>query len=982
MRFFPAAALALLSLLHGTATAAAPEPAPERHPGGNHWALQPVAAPVPPATRDALWPRNAIDRFVLARLEREGLAPAPEAGRLDWLRRVSFDLVGLPPSPRQIESFLGDPRPDAHERVVDELLGSPRHGERWAQQWLDVVRYADTHGFEVNTERPNAWPYRDYVIRAFNNDTPYDRFIREQIAGDALGEDAATGFLITASVLLPGQIGADEPSKRLARQDSLDEIVMNLGQTFLGLSVGCARCHDHKFDPITQRDYYAMQAFVAGVEYEERELRTPEAEAMRAEQRRLKARVDAVDRDLARFAPLARPGQGPGKPTDARSNSIAFAPIAARFVRFSIHDANRHPTLGVIEPCIDEFEILADEPTPRNVALASLGTRVSASGSRTSESHRLEHVTDGRYGNGRSWMSDEAGRGWLLFELPDAVRIRGIVWSRDREGRFADRLPTAYTLEAGLSPDAMQCLASVPPPRAPVNPRSNVDRFPAAKAKRIRFAIRATNGLEPCIDELEVFDTAGRNVALASAGTTARSSGDTVVPRRHELRQINDGEYGNSRSWMSNETGKGWVELEFPTECTIDRVVWARDRAGEFADRLATDYSIELADASGVWRRVADAGDRAPHVPGRNEPAAFSVQGLPPAEAAEATRLLGERKALAALAKASDGGQRAFAGNFRKPDAIHLLNRGDPEQPKDAVVPAVPAVFGGLKLGADSDDGERRKALAGWIAAPRNPLAARVMANRVWQGHFGTGLVDTPSDFGRNGAKPTHPELLDWLADEFVRGGWSVKRLHRLVVLSATYRQSARVDPAAQARDADDRLLWRYPSRRLEAEMLRDSMLAAAGTLNPAMYGRGFDLFDVRGGLSGFKPVESYRGEGLRRMIYAHKVRREREAVFGAFDCPDAGQSTARRRESTTPIQAINLFNSRFTLDASEALAAGVRREAGAEVESQIRCAWRRTLGREPSADELRDAGPAVRAHGLATLCRALFNSNEFVFVP
>ncbi|KAB2663916.1 MAG: DUF1553 domain-containing protein, partial [Verrucomicrobia bacterium] len=225
-------------------------------------------------------------------------------------------------------------------------------------------------------------------------------------------------------------------------------------------------------------------------------------------------------------------------------------------------------------------------------------------------------------------------------------------------------------------------------------------------------------------------------------------------------------------------------------------------------------------------------------------------------------------------------------------------------------------------------------------------------------------------------------ELLDWLADEFVRGGWSVKRLHRLVVLSATYRQSARVDPAAQARDADDRLLWRYPSRRLEAEMLRDTMLAAAGTLNPAMYGRGFDLFDVRGGLSGFKPVESYRGEGLRRMIYAHKVRREREAVFGAFDCPDAGQSTARRRESTTPIQAINLFNSRFTLDASEALAAGIRREAGAEVESQIRCAWRRTLGREPSADELRDAGPAVRAHGLATLCRALFNSNEFVFVP
>ncbi len=798
----------------------------------DHWSFQPVANPAPPATSDGAWPRNAIDRFVLARLEREGMHPAPEADRVAWLRRVCFDLTGLPPSPEQVAGFVADPRPDAYERVTDELLGSPRYGEHWAQHWLDVVRYADTHGFEVNTERPNAWPYRDYVIRAFNDDTPYDRFIREQIAGDATGADAATGFLVTASVLLPGQIGKDEPSKRQARQDSLDEIVTNIGQTFLGLTVGCARCHDHKFDPIPQRDYYAMQAFVAGVEYEERDLRTPEAEARRKEIAQLKAHVAKLDQELARFAPLAKSG---------------------------------------------------------------------------------------------------------------AVR-------------------------------------------PPVNARVNTDRFAPAKAKRVRFTIKATNNLEPCLDELEVFDIAGRNIALASGGVTATSSGDTVVADRHELRQINDGQYGNSRSWMSNEKGKGWVALELAEEAMIDRVVWGRDREGKYTDRLAVDYVIEIADATGEWRVVADASDRAKsgteEKKRKEKPAVFSTEGLSAEEAKAATALLQEKAALEAKMNAMDSGLKAFAGTFRTPDDIHLLNRGDPEQPKAAIAPAALSVLGAVALPPETAERERRVALAEWIASPQNPLTARVMVNRIWQGHFGAGLVETPSDFGHNGARPSHPELLDWLASEFMRSGWSVKHLHRLIVLSATYRQASRIDPAAQARDADDRLLWRYPSRRLEAEMIRDTMLFVSGRLDLKMYGPGFNLFDKRGGLSGFQPVESYSGDGLRRMIYAHKVRREREAVFGAFDCPDAGQATARRRDSTTPIQALNLFNSQFTIDEANAFAARVTREAGADVNGQIRGVYLCALSREPSADELRDGASVAREHGLATLCRALFNSNEFLFLP
>ena len=324
----------------------------------------------------------------------------------------------------------------------------------------------------------------------------------------------------------------------------------------------------------------------------------------------------------------------------------------------------------------------------------------------------------------------------------------------------------------------------------------------------------------------------------------------------------------------------------------------------------------------------------------------------------------------------------AFAGVFRKPDDIHLLHRGDPEQPKDPVFPAVPVVLGGLKLAREAEESERRRVLADWIADAANPLTARVMVNRIWQGHFGVGLVETASDFGRSGTKPSHPELLDWLATEFVREGWSIKRMHRLIVLSATYRQSSRVEPVGAARDSDVRWLWRYPSRRMESEVMRDSMLWVSGQLNLSMGGRGFDLFNNRGGLSGFKPVETYSGAGLKRMVYAHKVRREREAVFGAFDCPDAGQSTARRRESTTPIQALNLLNSRFTVEQAEAFGRRVESEVGGDAVRQVERSYALALGRRPTQQELGTVVPVVREHGPAVLARALFNSNEFLFVP
>jgi hypothetical protein len=965
-----------------------PAPAAKKPSGDGHWAFQPVSSPSVPAVRESAWPRHAIDSFILAELEKKGLPPSAEADPGSWLRRVSLDLTGLPPSPDEVTAFLAavadaEQREAAYAAAVDRLLASPHYGERQAQHWLDLVRYADTHGFEVNTERPNAWPYRDYVIRAFNDDRPYDRFLHEQIAGTGPEGDAATGFLLTASVLLPGQIGKDEPSIRLARQDSLDEIVVNISQTFLGLSVGCARCHDHKFDPVSQREYFAMQAFVAGVEYEDRELRTPEAMAGRAKADALRSRIGEIDNQLGTFAPLAQPGRVSLPPPDPRGESAEFPATEAVAVRFSIHDANLHPALGLIEPCLDEFEVFTAAEPAVNAALASHGAVAGAAGSKESERHRLAHLNDGQYGNDRSWMSDAIGTGQITISFPQPTHVSRAAWSRDRLGQLTDRLPTAWTLEVCGRDGSWRTVAERRPLRPAVNPRANTDRFASVTAQQLRFVITATNSLEPCLDEVEVFSTQNVNVARAAGITTGS---DSTVPGRHERAFLNDGLPGNEHSWISGEQGKGTVVLTFPEPVEIDRVVWGRDRTGKFEDRLPTEYRIEIRDGDG-WRTVADSADRRPFVAGMDSGPAFTVAGLPPEDKAAALALLAQKKEAEGALREVQGGQLVFGGKFRQPDRIHVLRRGDPEQPMDETGPAAPAVLGSLALEPATPEADRRVALANWLAQPSHPLTARVMVNRLWQSHFGTGIVSTPSDFGLAGSPPSHPALLDWLAGEFVRNGWSVKAMHRLMVLSAAYRQASSVlaNPAGEAAlrvDADVRLLWRYPNRRMEAESLRDTMLAAAGLLNPAMFGRGYDLFDQRGGLSGFQPIESFSGDGLRRMVYAHKIRREREAVFGAFDCPDAGQSTDRRRESTTPIQALNLFNSRFTAETAAALAARLERECPTDADARIRRLFLLCLGRAPSAVEAAAIRATLAESSLVNVCRTMLNANAFVFWP
>jgi hypothetical protein len=793
----------------------------------DHWAFRPVTRPAVPAVASP-WARTPIDRFILARLAKEGLKPSPEADRATLIRRLRFDLLGLPPTPEEIDAFVNDPAADAYERLVERYLASPHFGERWARHWLDVVRFAESNGFEMNQPRPNAWPYRDYVIRAFNEDRPYDRFVREQLAGDALGADEATGFLVAGPW---DQVKSPDPALTAQqRADELHDIVSTTGSTFLGLTVGCARCHNHKFDPVSQKDYYGMVAVFAGVQHGDRPLRTADSERRRKEAEDVRRQVAAVGAELQGLEPLAQP-KGP------------------------------------------------------------------------------------------------AGR------------------------------------------------------RLPVNPRLNVERFAPVKAKYVRFLVEATNNLEPCLDELEVF-TGGaepHNVALASAGGQASSSGNfSAAPAIHRLDHINDGRYGNSRSWISNQVGRGWVQVELKEPSVIDRVVWARDREGVFADRLPTRYHIEVAADPDSWTVVASSDDRLSFGSKATIPS-----GLGEKEQAAWKRLIARRADLERRLAELERSVLVYAGSFTKPEPTHRLQRGDATQPREVVAPAALSEFGPpLKLAEAAPERDRRLALAKWITDPHHPLTARVMVNRLWQYHFGQGIVPTPSDFGLNGGKPSHPELLDWLADDFVTHGWDLKHVHRLIVLSATYRQASAARAGGLTADAQDRLLWRYPPRRLEAEPLRDAVLAVSGKLDLRMGGPGFDLFEPNTNyVKVYVPKKEFGPAEWRRMVYENKPRMQLDDTFGTFDCPDAGQIAPKRNTSTTALQALALMNGRFIVQQADLFAERLRREAGDDSAAQARRGFRLAFGREPTAEESAAAAKVIRAHGTAAFCRALLNANEFLWV-
>ena len=778
----------------------------------NHWSFQPVKRPV----------GAGIDGFVLAKLQEKGLTMSPAADKATLIRRLYLVMHGMPPTPQEVVAFQNDTQPDAYARLVDRVLASPRYGERWARHWMDVVRYADTNGFETNRERKTAFHYRDWIVESFNADKPYDRFIKEQIAGDALGADAANGFLVAGPLDIVKS--PDINLTLMQRQDELADMVNTTGTAFLGLTMGCARCHNHKFDPILQKDYYAMQAVFAGVNLGERPLRKPDA--------------------------------------------------------------------------AKELAALQAEEATKTVELESFRQKAAL-----------------------------AGAGGKL--------------------------------------------------RVPVNAKLNEETFAAVDAVAVKFTIVATNSAEPCIDELEIYDEAGRNVALN--GKTV-ASGTLPGFAMHKLEHINDGRTGNDRSWISNTAGRGWVQIDLPAKTRIARIVWGRDREGRFTDRVATQYKIEAAAEPEQWKTVASSDDRQPFN-GKAAPNAFLAQLSPPdAEAARKVQaeIADLKKSIAAIS----GVEKGWAGTFSRPGKTHRLYRGEPMQKREVVAPDALSVLGTLGLAVEEPEQRRRVMLAEWIASPQNPLTARVLVNRLWHYIFGHGIVDTPSDFGANGSRPTHPELLDWMADEFVKSGWSIKHIQRLILLSATFQQSSAPRADAAKLDADGRLLWRYTPRRLEAEAIRDSMLTVSGALDLKMGGPGFYLMDVvEENVMHYFPKEKYTPAEFRRMVYQFRIRQTTDSVFSSLDCPDGGSVMPRRSRSNTPLQALNLFNSTFVLQQADILAKRLRAEAGEQPEAQAALAFRLFYARAPDAFEQASSAAMIGEHGLPSFARALYNTSEFLFV-
>jgi hypothetical protein len=880
------------------AWAAEQESSPSRA-GTDWWSLQPPVERAMPVVRDAAWVRNAIDHFVLAKLDSVGLRPSARADGRTLIRRITFDLTGLPPTPEEVRQFLDDPAPDAYEKLVDRLLASPHYGERWARHWLDVVRYGESHGFERDQLRPNSWPYRDWVIDALNADMPYDRFAKLQLAGDAIAPEdptavLATGFLVAGPFDDAGQSQQSLVMRAVVRADEMEDVVGVTAQTFLGLTAHCARCHDHKFDPISQADYFRLVSALSGVRQGERSVATSataQRELASAETRlaELRQRLAAIE-DPARQRVLARKSATP-VPTPP-------APVA----RWSFDDDFK-----------DAFGAL--HGMPQGGATRDAGRlRLDGSSAFVATAPLAKPLKEKTL---EAWVSmsnlKQAGGGVIAVQTPDGGAFDAIV--------FGEREPATWM--AGSDGYRRYQSLGGPPEGKPV--------------ERLHVAI--TYAADGTIAAYRNGQPYGK--PYKSNGPHAFDAGraQVVFGLRHSPA-------GGGKMF------EGFVHLAHLYDRALTAEEVARSAASQGVVVLPDELIAELTPQ-----------DRATH-------AELTAQ-IP---ALESTRR-----------RLADG--KAYAVVPRQPDAPTRVElRGNPALPGAVVPPggltSLPAPSADFGLPPDAPEAERRAKLAEWVASNDNPLTARVIANRLWHYHFGAGIVDTPNDFGFNGARPTHPELLDWLALELVRNNWSLKSLHRTIVTSATYRQSSAHDPDAMAVDADARLLWRRNPTRLAAEDVRDAILLVAGQLNPAAGGPGYQDFAIREHNSTFyDPIDPVGPEFNRRSVYRTWARSGTNRFLDVFDCPDPSTTTPRRVVTTTPLQALSLMNNSFVLRMSERLAERVSSEAGEDAAAQVARLYALAYGRSPDADELESSVAFVREHGAAALARVAFNSNEFLYV-
>ncbi|WZO98954.1 DUF1553 domain-containing protein [Isosphaeraceae bacterium EP7] len=866
-----------------------------RRAGRDWWSLQPIQKVTPPPIAERGWARTPIDAFVLKTLEANGLKPAPEAGRRELIRRLTFDLTGLPPTPAEMDAFLADRSENAYETLADRLLASPQYGVRWARWWLDLARFGESGGFEYDEFRPSAWRYRDWVVKALNSDVPYDEFARMQIAGDVLRPgDAeaveATGFLVAGAYDTAGQNQISKTMKAVVRADELEDLIGTVSQTFLGLTVHCARCHDHKFDPIRQAEYYQFASALDGVRHGERDL--SDLDPSIVEKRR---RLEAVEARIVAIEAPARAALIAGR--TKKSGPAPPSPVAAWDFDRGVKDRVGHADVTLKGGATLSADGLVLDGKSGYAITPPLGFDL---GPKTIEAWVHLDGTDQRGGGVASVIEDGGGR------------FDAIVFGEAEPGRWmagSENFARTQAVGGEAEEDAAK------------RPVHVAICYSAAGTIRI-FRDGKAYG--------KPYTSKGPAIFAAEKGRMAFG-----------VRHLPAGD---------NRMLRGTI-------------VRAR-----LYDRALNDAEVAAsADSGGA---ILDA---------KEVIAALSPEGR--AERASLDAEVGRLRAI--------GPRKAYAVSPRTADVTHIQIRGNPGQPGDEVSAGGIGSLAGLDpnfgLAPNAPEADRRMRLAAWMTDASNPLFARVAVNRLWLTHFGSGLVETASDFGFNGGVPSHPELLEWLAGELAARRWSLKAMHRLMVTSSAYKQSSRPDPAAMAKDAGSRLLWRKQPARLEAEMVRDAMLASAGVLDPAIGGPSFRDHEPRQAKGTtsilYVPADPSAPGQDRRTLYRAWARGGRSAFLDAFDCPDPSTTAPRRASTTTPLQALSLMNNAMVLHLSDALAGRLLREAGGDARAQAGLAYRLTLGRSPEPDELDEAAGVVGQFGAATLARAIFNSNEFLYL-
>jgi hypothetical protein len=871
----------------------------------SHWAYTPPKRPDVPAVTRAGWVRNPIDQFILARLEREGLAPSPEADKATLLRRLSYDLTGLPPTPAEVDSFLADRSPDAYEKRVDALLQSPRYGERMAMPWLDASRYADSHGYHIDSLR-GMWPWRDWVIDAFNRNLPYDQFVIEQIAGDLFPnatreQKVASGFNRNHMINFEGGAIADEYQVEYV-MDRADAT----SSAFMGLTMGCARCHSHKFDPISHKEFYQFFAFFNNVPERGLDGRTGNAAPLLPlPSHEQQQQLDALDAEIASRARIisdavVAPMQAQweqmvsSQPMPATTDGLlahyeldsGFSDIAGRYQHG--RTVNGDPTFGV----------------------GAVGRAVTLDGD-TEVSFPVEPWTFRSGAEAFSmavWFRPAGNIALTGFQKIDDRTRRGLEWSLD-DVVLAGVQRWAGRLTVTLASDSQERAIQV------------------RTRERIRLGdwhhVAVTYDGSGKAAGLQVF-IGGKPSAVEVVKDTLSGSLATEAPLRLGSKTL-------------GKPFKGGID---------DLRIYNRVLTPAQIEQLAIHYAP----------RVVISG-----VNGRRTPAEatalreyFLTYVAPAALQTANTELKSLRARKADLEQSIPSAM--IMGEATPPRQTFILARGDYRNQTEKVLPGVPAMLGALPKDAPLN----RMTLAKWLVNPVHPLTARVAVNRFWQTYFGYGIVKTQEDFGVQGEAPVHPELLDWLATEFMRTGWDTRAMQRLIVTSSTYRQSSRMTPALLEKDPENRLLARGTRVRLPAELIRDTALAASGLLNPKIGGQSVFPYQPPGlweemafgeGFTVQAYAQSHGDDLYRRSMYTFWKRTVPPASLATFDAPDREKCTARRAMTNTPLQALVLLNDPTYVEAARALAQRSMTQSSGDA-ARIDLTFRLATGRRPTAQE------------------------------